>query len=420
MKYTKQTALRAGAAVFPRAIAGLGIRADASDPKALFAELQKTVKELQEKNDKRLDTVEAKVDPLDVQQINALNEQVGKLQTAMDEQARQIAASKIGGIGSKPQPENPEYTGAFQAYVRKNEIQAAMSVGSNPDGGYTAPVEWDRTISEQLKLISPMRQYATVQAVGTAGFTRLFSDRSIGSGWVGETASRPATTTPQLSPLAFGNGEIYANPQVTQQLLDDSVIDIEAWLTREVAVEFDRQENIAFLSGNGTNKPNGLLTYVTGAANAATHPWGDIDTVVSGGATAITADAVVKLVYALPSQYQGNARFFGNMNTQGALRLLKDGQGNYLWQPSYQAGQPATLMGRPLVDMPDMANIAASAIPLLYGDMAETYLILDRMGIRVIRDALTNKPYVGFYTIRRVGGGVQNPAAMKAMTVAAS
>lgn len=418
MMQTSAVALAAAspAGALPRAITGLGIRADANDPTALIAQINAAVTQMRTKHDE----LAAKVDPLDVAQIQAMNTSITEMQAALDGIGTQLAAAKLGTAGGKAQPENPEYSGAFQAYVRKNEIQAAMSVGSNPDGGYTAPVEWDRTISARLKLISPMRQYATVQAVGTAGFVRLFNDRAVGSGWVGETASRPATSTPQLSPLTFGNGEIYANPQVTQQLLDDSVIDIEAWLTGEIATEFDRQENIALLSGNGTNKPTGLLTYVTGGASAAVHPWGDIKTVASGAAAAINADAVIKLVYALPSQYQGNARFFGNLNTQGALRLLKDGQNNYLWQPSYQAGQPATLAGRPIVDMPDMANVEAGAIPLLYGDMAETYLILDRMGVRVIRDALTNKPYVGFYTTRRVGGGVQNPDAMKALRVAAS
>ncbi|HYI42676.1 MAG TPA: phage major capsid protein [Sphingomicrobium sp.] len=418
MKHSPALAMLAGStalAAVPRAITGTGIRADA-DPVALIAQINQAVTEMRAKHD----ALSAKVDPLDVAQIQAMNTSIGEMQSTLDTLSRDIAAARLGGSGGQAQPENPEYTGAFQAYIRKNEVQAAMSVGSNADGGYTAPVEWDHQIADKLKLISPMRQYSTVEQVGTAGFTRLFNDRSVGSGWVGETASRPATSTPQLTPLTFGNGEIYANPQVTQQLLDDSVIDIGAWLTREIATEFDRQENIAFLSGNGTNKPNGILTYVTGGANAATHPWGAITATTAADDVNFTSDELVTLVYSLPSQYQGNARFFGNLNSHRAIRLLKDGNGNYLWQPSYQAGEPATLMGRPLVDFPDLADAAASAVPLLYGDMAETYLILDRMGVRVIRDALTNKPYVGFYTTRRVGGGVKNPMAMKALKMAAS
>lgn len=418
MKHFPALAMLAGspalvAPSLPRAIAS--VRADANDPAVLIGQINAAVTAMRNKQDE----LAAKVDPLDVAQIAAMNESIGTMQASLDSLNTQMAAARLGQGNGPAQPENAEYSAAFNAHIRKNEVSAAMSVGSNPDGGYTAPVEWDRTIANRLKLISPMRQYSTVETVGTAGFVKLFNDRSVGSGWVGETANRPATSTPQLSPLTFGNGEIYAFPFVTQQLLDDSQVDIEGWLNGEVATEFDRQEAIAFLSGDGTNKPRGLLTYVTGGAAAAVHPWGDIKTVKSGAAAALTADQIIKLVYALPTAFQGNAKFFGNLNTHGALRLLKDGQGNYLWQPSYQAGEPATLMGRPLVELPDMADVAAGSVSLLYGDMAETYLIMDRIGVRVIRDALTNKPFIGFYTTKRVGGGVKNPDAMKAMTTGA-
>ncbi|WP_203310489.1 phage major capsid protein [Sphingomonas beigongshangi] len=417
MKTPAMLALAASSALaMPRAITASPIRMDGADPKTLIEEIGRQVTAMREKQD----ALSAKVDPLDTAQIAAMNESIGTMQSTLDGFAAQMAAAKLGqGTGPK-QPEDPEYSAAFNAHIRKNEISAAMSVGSNPDGGYTAPVEWDRTIQGRLKLISPMRQYSTVETVGTAGFVKLFNDRAVGSGWVGETASRPATSTPQLSPLTFGNGEIYAFPFVTQQLLDDSQIDIEGWLSGEVATEFDRQEAIAFLSGNGVNKPQGLLNYITGGSAAAIHPWGDIKSLNSGTAAAVDKpDNIVKLVYSLPTQYQGNARFFANLNTHGTLRLLKDGQGNYLWQPSYQAGEPATLMGRPLVEMPDLPDIAAGSFSLLYGDMAETYLIMDRIGVRVIRDALTNKPFIGFYTTKRVGGGVKNPDAMKALKTSA-
>lgn len=420
MKHVSTLAMLAGSTALvatpvPAAIAGSRIRADANDPLVLIGQINAAVTEMRAKQD----ALATKVDPLDVAQIAAMNASIGTMQATLDGFATQMAADKLGAGTEGKKPANPEYSAAFNAHVRKNEVSAAMSVGSNPDGGYTAPVEWDRTIANRLKLISPMRQYSTVESVGTAGFVKLFNDRAVGSGWVGETATRPATSTPQLTPLTFGNGELYAFPFVTQQLLDDSLIDIEGWLSGEVATEFDRQEAIAFLSGNGVNKPVGLLNYVTGGANAATHPWGDIKVVNSGAATAYTADQLIKLIYALPTAFQGNAKFFGNLNTHAALRLLKDGQGNYLWQPSYQAGEPATLMGRQLVELPDLADIAASSISLLYGDMAETYLIMDRMGVRVIRDALTNKPYIGFYTTKRVGGGVKNPDAMKALKTSA-
>lgn len=417
MKTPAMLALAAGTAL-PRAIAASGIRADAADPKVLIEQINAAVKEMRDKNDERLGKIEAKVDPLDIEQIGKISAAVDTLEKAMDEQARKIAAAQLNGPGEKA-PKDPEYTKAFQAHLRKGDVNAALSVGSAPDGGYLAPTEWDRTITDRMKLISPMRQHATVEQTGTAGFIRLYNNRNVGSGWVGETAARPETSTPQLQPLIFANGEIYANPMATQQLLDDSVIDAEAWLQREVETEFDRQEGIAYLSGNGTNKPRGLLTYATGGTAAAVHPWGAIEVVNSGDAAKFTSDGIVNLTVALPSMYSGNAKFFASRGSFGKLRLLKDGQGNYIWQPTFTAGQPATLAGYPLVEMPDMPVVAAGALALAFGDMAATYLILDRVGVSVLRDPYTNKPFVGFYTTKRVGGGVQNPDAMKLQAIAA-
>jgi HK97 family phage major capsid protein len=271
-----------------------------------------------------------------------------------------------------------------------------------------------------MKQRSPIRDNAQVITISGTGFSRVYNDGVVGSGWVGETAARPETTTPGLSTLNFNTGELYANPAISQKALDDVAIDLEAWLRDEVAGEFAIQENIAFLSGNGTNKPTGILNYVTGGANASTHPFGAIATTTLAGATAMTADEVVGLVYALPSERNGNAKFYMNRTTLGELRLLKDGDGNYLWQPSYQAGEPSSLLGYPVVETPGMPNTAAGLVPVLFGDMAMTYLVIDRIGLRVLRDPYTNKPFVHFYTTKRVGGGVQNPEYMRAVKMAAS
>jgi len=421
----------AGGITVPRAIAASRIRMDASDPKALIEQINAAVKEMREHNDARLDKLEARADPLDKEQFDKISATVTDLESALNAINAKIAAAAIGGT-QKNQPVDAEYSGKFSAYFRggdhESELKAAhrpgqpraaMTEGSQADGGYTTPVEWDRTIEGRLKLISPMRQNAQTQRISNAGFTRLFTDRAIGSGWVGETAARPATSTPQFTALNFQTGEIYANPAASQTLLDDSEIDIEAWLAGEVETEFERQESIAFLSGDGTNKPYGILTYVTGAANAARHPWGDIKVTKSGDAALIKPDPVIDMVYALPAAYSPNAKFYSNRTSLAALRKLKDGQGNYLWQPTYVAGQPSTLAGYPLIDMPDMPNASAGNFCLLFGDMARTYLIVDRIGVRVLRDPYTNKPYVSFYTTKRVGGGVQNPDAMKAYQISA-
>jgi HK97 family phage major capsid protein len=426
----KAAALSTAAMNRPVAVVSMP-RADMTDPKAMFTELRAAFEAFKTENDAKLAAKAGKEDVVANEKVDRISATVIEIQAALDAQAAQIAAARLSGTSSERKVDDPDYTAKFSAFfrdgadeagvkaVQRSGPRAAMSEGSSANGGYVTPVEWDRTITGRLKLISPIRQYAKVQAISTIGFSKVFNDRTVGSGWVGETASRPATTTPGLTSLAYAIGEIYANANATQDLLDDALINIEDWLASEIDTEFARQEGIAFISGDGTNKPTGLLTYVTGAANAAAHPFGDIKLVNSAAATTFTSDAILSLIYALPAMYQANAKFFGNRTSLSALMKLKNGQGNYLWQPSYQAGQPSTLVASPFIDLPDMPNVGAGNIPLLYGDMETTYLVIDRQGTRVLRDPYTNKPYVSFYTTKRVGGGLLNPDAMKGQLISA-
>lgn len=405
-------------------------RADSKDPAVILANLQKSFSEFKEENDKSL---KAKADVVVAEKVDRIDAEIGKLQAALDEYAVKLAAAQMGHNGGPPMsPEDRAYAADFNEWFKtgdkdrevrsaqKTGVRATMSAGSAADGGYAAPVEWDRQITGRLKIVSPFRQYATVQSISGQGYTHLYSDRAVGSGWVGETAARPATTTPQLAPLNFTAGQLYAFPFATQDILDDALINIEAWLAGEVEIEFSRQEGIAFATGDGVNKPYGLLTYAPGAANAARHPWGAIPTIASGAAAALTTDGILSLIYDLPAAFSGNAKLFTNRQTQAAARKLKDGQNNYIWQPSFTEGQPATIAGVPVVDLPDMQAVAAGNIVAAYGDMAATYVVVDRIGIRVLRDAVTNKPFVGFYTTKRVGGGVKNPETMRFLKVGAS
>jgi len=391
----------------PRALVGT-VRADASDPKALIQQLNAAFEEFKSTHAEQL---KSKVDDsLLEQKLQTINHAMSELEATL---ATRIEAAKIGGAPGDMEPTDPEYLKAFKAHMRKGEVSAAMSVGTATDGGYLAPVEWDRTITNKLKQLSPIRENAQVIQISGNGFSRVFNDGVIGSGWVGETAARPATSTPGLTTLAFNTGEIYANPAISQTSLDDVAIDLEQWLADQVDGEFAIQENIAFLSGNGTNKPTGILNYVTGGANAATHPFGAILGATVAGTTAVTTDEVIDLVYSLPSERNANAKFYLNRTSLGKLRKLKDGQGNYIWQPTYVAGQPSTLTGYPVVEVPGMPNMATGLVSILFGDMFRTYLVIDRVGIRVLRDPFTNKPFVHFYTTKRVGGGVQNPEYMR-------
>jgi HK97 family phage major capsid protein len=391
-------------------------RAEGSDPKALFEEINAAVKELRDTNDQKLN---AKVDDvLFNEKMDKINAAISESQTAMAEMARKLEASQMTQKGREVR--DPEYSAAFAAHIRKGEVQASLNKGADDEGGYTAPSEWDRTISNKLIEISPMRQIATVVSTGKSAFKKLVNLRGTASGWVGEEDARTETAAATFGSVEFASGELYANPAATQGLLDDAEVDIEAWLAGEINTEFAKAEGTAFVSGNGTNKPFGFLGYVTGGAAAARHPSGAIGLTISGDASTLLPDGVLNLVYALPSSFRPNAGFVMNRNTEGKVRLLKDGQDNYLWQPSYQAGVPATLLGYPITEMPDMPDVAANALAMAFGDFRAGYLINDRFATRIMRDPYTNKPFVQFYATKRVGGGVQNPEAIKVLRVAAS
>ena len=392
-------------------------RADAT-PNAILAQLQKAFEDFKATDAERQKGVDAKFDDVVTRdKLEKVNAAVGDLQSALDKAVAQVAALELGGAGGeKDRVKDKGYSDAFMAHVRKGEVQASLNRGLDAEGGYLAPREWDRTITDKLIVLSEMRSLASVQTISGNGFKKLFNLRGTASGWVGETAARPETAAPTFGSMDFQTGELYANPAATQQMLDDAEVDLEAWLAGEVETEFAYQEGLAFVSGTGANgRPNGILTYITGAANAAANPLGAITTVNSGAAATVTADGIVNLVHALPTAFTQNARFAMNKGTANAVRLLKDTTNNYLWQPSYQAGQPATLLGYAVSEIAAMPALAAASKSILFGDFARTYLIIDRVGTRVLRDPYTNKPFVMFYTTKRVGGGVVNPEAMKAL-----
>ena len=392
----------------------VSVRAE-GDVNKIVASLQSAFAEFKTEHQRQLADVKAGLPASDhAEKLVKFEAEISTLQAAVDDANLRIASAQMGALNG---PKDKEYTDAFQAHMKKGEIQASLNKGADAEGGYLAPIEWDRTITDKLVLVSPIRQMATVQTIGTAGFKKLYNNRGTVSGWVGETGARPETGTPTFGSLDFIPGEIYANPAATQQMLDDSQINLESWLAGEVNTEFAYQEGKSFVSGDGVNKPFGFLTYATGAANAAKHPWGAIAIADSGAVGAITSDSVLDLIYSLPSEYATNASFAMNRNTQGAVRKLKDGQGNYLWQPSYVAGQPSTLAGYPLREVADMPDVAANALSIAFGDFKRGYLIIDRAGVRVLRDPFTNKPYVMFYTTKRVGGGVNDPDALKLMKI---
>lgn len=421
------------------------VRNDATDdPKALLKALNSAFEEFKTKNDERLKAVEAgNDDVVRSEEVDRINATITDLQAKLADVANRAAGAALGGNGGDvgdiarqakafaKERNLPDlsiedfqaYAEGLQVYMRRGgntprDVMAAMSVGSDPDGGYTVTPDTSGRIVKKIYETSPMRQVAAVTTIGT---DRLegFNDLGEGTaGWVGETAPRPATGTPQLGKWEIPVHELYAFPQVTQKLLDDSMFDIEAWLAEKTSDKFIRTENAAFLNGDGVLKPRGLLTYDTAATADATRAWGIFQHVLTGtdgtfGSTTNGTDKLIDLVYSVKAGYRANANFMAARSTIGAIRKLKDGQGNYAWQPSLNALSGGTILGFNVVEAEDMPVMAADSLSLAFGDFREAYQIVDRIGIRVLRDALTNKPYVGFYTTKRVGGDAINFEAVK-------
>lgn len=297
-----------------------------------------------------------------------------------------------------------------------DEIKA-LSVGGDPDGGYVVNPDMSGRVVDRMFDTSPVRAYASVTTIGTSELEGLYDDDELDAGWVDETAPRTDTSTPQLGKWSIPVNEMYAMPTATQKFLDDAEINVENWLANKVGDKFARTEAAAFVSGNGVSKPRGFLTY-GGWATAGVYQRGALERVktgVNGGFAAAPngGDALINVITNLQSRYTGNAYFYMNRFTQGAVRKLKDSDGAYLWSPGIAAGQPASLLGQPIAIFEDMPNIATGSLSIAFGDLRACYTIVDRAGIRTLRDPYTSKPYIKFYSTKRVGGNVLDFAALK-------
>ncbi len=268
-----------------------------------------------------------------------------------------------------------------------------------------------------LEAHSPMRAVCDVRTVGTEDIKQLVDIGGVTSGWVAETTARPETTAPQLDVVTPTFGEIYAQPSATQKAIDDIFFNVENWLTTSIEREFAKQENIAFTTGNGVNKPKGLLAATMATTDDDTRAFGTFQYLKTGVAAGMPAtnpsDLLIDLVSSLKTRYYGNARFMMNRQTLATVRKWKDNHDNYLWQPGLQSGEPNSILGFPYVYNDDFPAIAANALCLAFGDFREAYIILDRVGIRLLRDPYTHKPYVMFYATKRVGNMILNTEALK-------
>jgi len=311
------------------------------------------------------------------------------------------------------------YKTAFEAFMRKGDEllgvdeRKALSVGTDPDGGYVVHPDMSGRIVQKVFETSPMRAYAAIQVIGTDALEGIYDLNEASSGWVGETDTRSETNTPQIGKWRIPVHEIYAKPKATQKLLDDASINMEAWLAGQVSDKFARTESAAFVNGTGVNQPRGFLTY----ADGTTLP-GTIERAKTGANGAFAAapnggDVLINALYSLKANYRANATWFMNRATLKLVRKLKDTDGAYLWQPGISLAQPAAILGYPMASFEDMPDPATGSLSIAVGDMREAYQIVDRIGIRTLRDPYSAKPYVEFYTTKRVGGDVLNFEAIK-------
>lgn len=404
------------------------IKADhLSDPEIgiAFDEFMRAFEEFKHTNDDRLDQLERKTttDIITDEKLNRLNDAIDSNQRKMDElvlknQRPQLGETKRFGLNTL------QHKSAFDGYIRSGETsnlrvmeQKALSVASDPDGGYLVPDETEQAVMSSLKDLSPIRAIAGIRQVSGTVYKKPFSISGPGTGWVGETASRPQTTSPTLAELSFPTMELYAMPAATSTLLDDSAVNIDEWIAEEVRTAFASQETAAFVSGDGTNKPRGFLDYTVVAESSWS--WGNVGYVATGTdgdfASSNESDQLIDLIYTVKSAYRANSRWVMNRGTQSEIRKIKDGDGNYIWQPAAQAGEAPSLLGYQVTEVEDMPSIASDSLSIAFGDFRAGYLIVDRLGLRVLRDPYSSKPYVLFYTTKRVGGGIQDFDAFKFM-----
>ncbi|MDQ4135324.1 MAG: phage major capsid protein [Pseudomonadota bacterium] len=406
----------------------LETKSASDDVSAAFEDFARAFEAFKETNDERLGQIETRLsaDPLTEEKVARIDQALDDARRRLDRLTLDRARPPMSGDAPRD-PALSEHKAAFRSYMRTGEAaglkrleEKALSAGSGPDGGYLVPETVEREVLRRLSAASPIRAIASVRVISGGQYKRAFSTAGAAAGWVGENAARPQTASPTLAELSFPAMELYAMPAATQTLLDDAVVDIDQWIAEEVETAFAEQEGAAFVNGDGVNKPKGFLASTT-VANSAWE-WGKLGYLATGGATfpgTNPSDILVDLIYALKAGYRQNAAFVMNRKTQSVIRKFKDASGVYLWQPPTSAGAPATLMGFPVVESEDMPDIAANALALAFGDFKRGYLVVDRAGVRVLRDPYSAKPYVLFYTTKRVGGGVQDYAAIKLLKFAA-
>ncbi|HVV94833.1 MAG TPA: phage major capsid protein [Hyphomicrobiales bacterium] len=386
--------------------AAAALTADPSNPRAALAELQAAWSDFRKEDKSRYTELQAQIADI----------------------ATRNAALEINGRGGAGLAEPAALRGdrAAVAAMARTGAPMAMTVGSDPDGGYTVAPAISQSMTKRLFDSSPMRQIVRVETIGAGdAFEELVDHSDVGATWVGEQTARPTTDGPQFGKLRVEVREIYANIPISQRLLDDTSYDLGAYVEGKAADKFARTEGGAFVSGTGVIKPRGFLDYPTTSDADGARPWGTIQYVATGtsggfGSGTTGSDKLRDLMWSLRAPYRQGARWLMSSNTANLIDKLKDGQGNYIWRTGQTAGAPNELLGFEVAFCEDMPAVADGAFAVAFGNWQLGYLAVDKPGVRWLRDPYSSKPNVLLYAYRRTGGDVANFEAIKLLKFSAS
>lgn len=429
----------------------LEIKQMLEDRKKAYDELQKTVTELKaaQVDGKAIGDLTAKVETLSkaCDQFDELKDALDELQKKANRPQNDIEAKSAADLAEETKNFNIALRADFQmkgkshpgdlsveAYTQYKSAffklavgatlesltadeRKAMSAGSDPDGGYLLPHATAGRMLGKIYEQSTMRQLAEVQTISSNDIEGILDNDEASAGWVSELGARPETSTPQVGKWRIEAHEMYAMPKASQRILDDAATNVEAWLAGKIADKFARVEGAAFWTGDGVGKPKGLAAYATAATGDDTRAWGvfeHVKTGANGDFTTTKADPLQDLIGAFKDQYLQNASFVMRREVRTKIRKMKEATSDrYLWEPSLQAGQPDRLLGYPTRIDQYMPSLTTGSLSLAFGDFKQAYLIVDRMGIRTLRDPYTAKPWVLFYSTKRTGAGAQSTEAVK-------
>jgi HK97 family phage major capsid protein len=386
---------------------------DPADANDLFERVNKGVVALRD----RVTALEKRQDVVTRDEIDRISSDVSAAQAQLDAINAQMKLAPATGLPRSSTEHREMLRKVMSCAISIDSVKAAATTYIGPDGGFLVPNEIDLTVGRFLNTTSAMRRLSTVVAVGTNAYYKYEVVEGAAARWSAENGPGGETNTPKMVEIVIRTGKMEAEPVSTVELLQDSAVDIEAWLTSELGMAFAELEGDALVNGDGIEKPRGLMTYPT-AANSSNPPWGTfghINTGVSGAFPAAPAsgDPLVDLFYALKEGYRANATWLANDATMAAIRKLKTTDGNFLWQPGLAPGEPPTILGRPTATDNFMPAIAANSLSIAFGDFARTYTVVDRLGIQILPNPYRRAGVVFMMAYRRVGGNVTKFESMK-------